>query len=915
MSAAKTKSGISWKFSNENDGSFYVEDANHLPVLYFPLMNSKGMKSFVTPHLKGDVCKDFNHYLTTPTVTEEIHRTLSSRNFWLKVDDLKPWSATGQSVFQKTSHWNGAIDSYSVSAKIGSFTTKRRQEITGLETEITTIIPEGNDFIELLKIRVVNTGNKPRKINPYYAIPLYGRSADNFRDHRQVTTMFQENYIEPYGVRIKPRIKHDESCHSINHTNYSVLAFDENGAKPEKIWVRLKDFIGQSGSLDNPEAIYKDLTPPKLTELELHGTEAVAAVKFKEKNLMPNEVVEYVVIHGITDNLADLDRWSKEYSDINNVNQKINHTLDYWKEKLNSVNVSTGRSNFDNWVKWIEYQVKCRQIFGNSYLPDYGYGRGGRGWRDLWQDLLSIFLVDPKSAKEEIINCFKGIRVDGSNATIIGEKSGEFKADRNNIPRTWSDHGTWPVFVLNFYVNQSGDIDILLKDVPYWKDQFKNRCKKIDERWTDSYGYKQKDNKGNVYNASVFEHVLIQQLTSFFNVNNKNVLLLEGADWNDTYDMARERGGSVCFYSFYAYNFKLLANFLETMKANGAETVPLLKEITVLLDMLPSSSKVDYQDPSAKRIVLENYFKSVEHSISGQKIHLPIDDIIYDLHAKSEHISSHILENEILTTKNGLRFFNGHYDNLENKIGGEKDGSIMMDLTSQVIPIISNVSNKSMSSEVYEAIKKVLKDKGSPGIRLTSEFKEIDMNVGRITGFVYGYKEHGSKWVQQNIMLAYGLYKQGLVEQGNEIMEEVYAISNNTEEAQIFPGIPSYFNNQNKGAYAYLTGSSSWFLMTLITEIYGVKGNKGMLMLEPKLSENYFDSNNNSHISTIFSTYKISVTYHNPNGLSYDNYSIKELKINDVNLDVDQKTKKSLIIENFNHFSKYHVNDIYVKLA
>ena len=39
------------------------------------------------------------------------------------------------------------------------------------------------------------------------------------------------------------------------------------------------------------------------------------------------------------------------------------------------------------------------------------------------------------------------------------------------------------------------------------------------------------------------------------------------------------------------------------------------------------------------------------------------------------------------------------------------------------------------------------------------------MNVGVITGFVYGHKEHGSKWVQQNIMLAYGLYKQGLVTQ------------------------------------------------------------------------------------------------------------------------------------------------------
>ena len=203
MSTTKKSSGISWQFSDQNDGSFYVEDANHLPILYFPLMNSKGMKSFVTPVLKGDVCKDFNHYLTTPTVTEEIHRTLSSRNFWLKVDDLKPWSATGQSVFQKASHWNGAIDSYSVSAKIGSFTTKRKQELSGVLVEITTVVPEGDDFIELLKIRILNTSNQSRKINPYYALPLYGRSADNFRDHRQVTTMFQENYIEDFGVRDK----------------------------------------------------------------------------------------------------------------------------------------------------------------------------------------------------------------------------------------------------------------------------------------------------------------------------------------------------------------------------------------------------------------------------------------------------------------------------------------------------------------------------------------------------------------------------------------------------------------------------------------------------------------------------------------------------------------------------------------
>ncbi len=917
MSTKKSSmTGVSWKFSDENDGSFYVENANHLPVLYFPLMNTKGMKSFVTPELKGDVCKDFHHYLTTPTVTEEIHRNISSRNFWIKAENKEPWSATGQSVFQKSNKWDQPKDDYSLSANIGAFTTKRKQNETGLDTTITTFVPEGDDFVELLKITVTNTGSENQTFRPTYALPLFGRSADNVRDHRQVTTMFQENFVEEYGVRIKPKIMHDESSHSVNHTNYVVLGFGEKGAKPEGIWARLHDFIGQSGSLDNPEAIYKDLEAPKLTDLELHGKEAVAGLNFKEKTLAPGEKVDYIIVHGITDHTEDLKAWKKKYATVDKVDKILETTLNFWKEKLNSVDIHTGDKHYDNWVKWIEYQVKCRQIFGNSFLPDYGYGRGGRGWRDLWQDLLSIFLVDPKSAHEEIVNCFKGIRIDGSNATIIGEQPGEFKADRNNIPRTWCDHGTWPVFVLNFYLNQTGDLDILNKEITYWKDMFINRSKMISGNWKDEQGHSQKTSDNEIYTASIFEHLLIQQLSAFYNVSDQNILLLEGADWNDTYDMAREKGASVCFFSFYAYNFIILTDILKKIKASGVQSIAILEEITLLLDYLPGQYRIDYQSPKAKRELLDKYFKSVAHSVSGNKKMVLIDDLIIDLESKSKHISAHILEQEIVETKEGDRFFNGHYDNLENRIGGEKEDGVMMDLTSQVMPILCKIADKKMSAEVYDSIKKVLKDDGIPGIRLTSEFKNIDLNIGRITGFVYGYKEHGSKWVQQNIMLAYALYDHGLVAQANEIMKEVYEIANNTATAKIFPGVPSYFDNQNKGAYAYLTGSSSWYLLTLITQVFGVKGVFGDLHLEPKLSKEYFNKEGAAHISTNYGGYAIDVTYQNDKGLDYGEYGIGDVVINGQKVTGKRgKKNASITLDNFKELFNKTSNKITIELT
>ena len=239
----------------------------------------------------------------------------------------------------------------------------------------------------------------------------------------------------------------------------------------------------------------------------------------------------------------------------------------------------------------------------------------------------------------------------------------------------------------------------------------------------------------------------------------------------------------------------------------------------------------------------------------------------------------------------------------------------MMDLTSQVIPIICNIANKEMSAEVYKSIKKILKDKNSPGIRLTSEFKNVDLNVGRITGFVYGHKEHGSKWVQQNIMLAYGLYKQDLVEQGNEIMQEVYEISNKTQTAKIFPGIPSYFDNQNKGAYAYLTGSSSWFLLTLITEIFGVKGKYGALCIEPKLSKSYFNEEGISELSTIFSGRNIKVVFINKNFLDYGSYEINGVSINGVKLTLSEsKPLNSIVLDNFKELLNQTINLINITL-
>ncbi|NQT78608.1 MAG: cellobiose phosphorylase [Bacteroidetes bacterium] len=854
--AARKKTGPLWYFLPENDGTFLSPNAEYISRLYFPLMNRHGMKCSVTPELKGDIASSFQNYLTAATVTEELHRNVSGRNFWVKVAGQAPWSATGNSTFQKAEKWTGNRDESEIEGKIGAFINRRRNKMLGLESEITVFVPDADDFVELMKVTIKNISDTPLSFTPTSATPIFGRHADNFRDHRQVTTMFQKVFIEKHGVRVKPTIVHDEFGHSVNNISYAVLGFEANGKKPVEIWPLMYDFIGEGGTLDNPEVVANDLPAPQYANGEANGQEAIGALRYASITLQPGEESVYIIIHGITDNESDIHTWEQKFGSTAKFDHQLKNTLAYWQEIASAVTISTGDDNFDNWTKWISFQIKCRQIFGNSYLPDFGYGRGGRGWRDLWQDLLAIFLVDPDSAKEEIINCMKGVRVDGSNATIIGTEPGTFIADRNMVPRTWCDHGAWPAFVINFYIQQTGDLDILFHEAPFWKDHFTHRSKKRDDKYAESYGCWQNSESGQVYESSILEHLLIQQLSAFYHVGDHNILLLEGGDWNDTYDMARGKGESIGFYAFYGRNLRIIVDWLSELYERGIKEISLLKEISILLNTNKRSSLYSV---ASKQQRLTHYFDKVSHHVSGDKIRVGIQTLILDLILKADHISEIIREQEWISIGEGKGFFNGHYDNTGKQVDGQKGDKVMMDLTTQVMTTMNEVATKDDIRSMLNAVDCYLQD--GKGYRLCTEFSEVDMNVGRITGFVYGHKEHGSKWMQQNIMLAYGLYLKGFKGKATEIINDAYLLSTNSAVAKIFPGIPSYFGPDDKGAYAYLTGSSTWLLLTLTTQMFGIKGAMGNLSIQPNLSSIHFDRQGKASMKLTFRGIRLYLTY------------------------------------------------------
>lgn len=882
---------MKWKFT-DCKGTIKLKNADHSSYLYFPLANERGMMSAITPDLNGDIKSGQNHFLLQPVSAEDLHNNRSNRNFWLIIKGYGPWSATGNSAKQiagrfRSSHKqeksNLKEKEETVDLEAGFLWHKqiRKNSKVNIKTEITNFVPVEDDLLELMKVTIINTGKEALEFTPITAIPIYGRSADNLRDHRHVTSLLQQIKTNNYGVIVNPTLSFDERGHQKNNTSYAVLAGEGEGAKPLGFYPVLEDFIGEGGTLDWPKSVVENSFDYVKSGFKYDGYESIGAIRFEEKSLSPGGSISYMILMLIDHSGDNTDKYIDKYCSEKAFSIKLAENKEYWESKLAYPTFYTGDHYFDNWMKWVSLQPILRRICGCSFLPHHDYGRGGRGWRDLWQDCLALLLMDNDSVHDLLYNNYAGVRIDGSNATIIGNKPGDFIADRNNITRLWIDHGAWPLQTTSLYINMTGDIRFLLEKQSYFKDKLISFTREIDNEWNEKLGNELKSKDGEIYQGSIIEHILLENLTVFFNVGEHNNIRLENADWNDALDMAFDRGESVAFTAYYAGNLKEIISLLDRLQdKEGIEELTLLEEIKVLLDSL--FDPVNYDSIKEKNENLEIFFNSCQHAISGNRVTVSIDNLIKDLKIKAYWMEKHLREKEWVGDDKSHNWFNGYYDNYGQRVDGLNQNEIRMTLTSQVFSTMFGIATEEQVQKIIKAADKYLFDKKVGGYRLNTKIEDENLQLGRGFGFAYGHKENGSMFSHMSVMYANALYRRNFVREGYKVWNSIYQHCIDFDKSRIFPGIPEYINERGRGMYSFLTGSASWLLLTMVTEVFGVKGYYGDLKVEPKLLKEQFDSNGVATIGITFAGRNLAIEYLNAKLLNYEDYKISKVYINGI---------------------------------
>ena len=884
------KSGSFYQF--HTDGiSFSSSEACSIKTIYAPLCgcDSHGLKSSISPILSGDIKLDKYHYLTKPASREDLRYPL--REFFVNIKNKGVFG-----FVQESSPNSGVVSIGPLWHKL-----ERTHKKVGLLLSSVNLIPSSNEPIELTKVTIKNISRKSIKFTPTAAIPMFGRSLANKHDHEHVTSLLNRIEQTRDGVVLKPTMAFNEEGHKETYTVYFVFGRQSKNEALVGSFPTAENFYGESGSLLAPEAVIKNTKPILLNSEELQGKEAMGALRFKDVTLKPGASVDYVLGVGIASNIKQAKDIFNRFSEVENFEKALSANKKFWMDKISSINVKTGEENFNSWMSWVTLQPILRRIFGCSFLPDHDYGKGGKGWRDIWQDLLSLILIEPSMVRDNLINNCAGIRIDGSNATIIGTKPGEFLADRNAITRVWMDHGAWPLITILLYINQTGDYDLLLHKQTYFKDPQLSRSKEKDLGWISQFGSKLLDKRGLVYEGTILEHLLVENLVQFFNVGEHNITRLESADWNDGLDMTFERGESVAFMSFYGGNLLKLADLMETLgKIKGIEKVSLAKELLILLDSL-TDKPVDYNHSKEKHDYLfGKYFSRVQPILSGQTIDVAIVDVAKDLRHKAHWIFGQIRRQEKISVEyegKKYQWFNGYYDNKAERVEGLKNGIVRMTLTGQVFSLMSGMAHTEEIESVITSVDKFLKDKKMGGYRLNTDFGVRNyLDLGRAFGFAYGTKENGAFFSHMIVMYAYALYVRGFARKGYEVLHSIFRMAMDTSRSKIYPGIPEYFDSTGRGMYHYLTGSASWLVLTELTQAFGIRGEGGDLILAPQLVKEEFNAKGTASVSCQFAGKHLNVEYINLKKLDAGTYSIVALSLNGKAIEPDLLNKSSVKI-------------------
>jgi cellobiose phosphorylase len=302
------------------------------------------------------------------------------------------------------------------------------------------------------------------------------------------------------------------------------------------------EFIGRNGTTRSPDA----LTRTRLSNKASTGTDPCAAIQLTI-DLLPGQEKEVVFRLGTARDAGDGNSMLRKFAGIEAVHTALGRVKQHWARLLGRVQIETPDTALNVLTNgWLMYQTVCSRLWARS---GYYQSGGAFGFRDQLQDVMAVAYLDPQLTRNQIL-------LSASRQFPDGDVQHWWHPPVGRGVRTrCSDDYLWLPFVTAWYVNYSGDHQIL--DAPI--NFLEGRTLNIDEE-----SYYDLPNR-SIHEASLYDHC-VAAIKNGIRMGENGLPLMGSGDWNDGMDMVGRHGkGESVWLAFFLYS--VLTNFLKVAEA------------------------------------------------------------------------------------------------------------------------------------------------------------------------------------------------------------------------------------------------------------------------------------------------------------------------------------------------------------
>ncbi len=431
---------------------------------------------------------------------------------------LSPWSndfvsdIQGEVLYLKDADSEKVISTTPLPNKSGNFKVTHSQgytEYVGESFDIEhslKVFVDSKDPVKILKLTLKNNSNYTKTIEAsYYVEFVLGEDRNTNQENLKIdfdtirqSILAQNLFNNGFSNQI-----------AFMSTNRPVVAATSDRKK----------FFGSGNSKKVPAWVYNNIRG-------ITGFKSVSdkcGVLTSEVEIPKNSKVSLVFVLGQDDNVDEINRLIDKYTNLEFVDQSLKNVQEKWEQLKSSIVVETPDKKLNYLINnWMLYQVVSCRLQGKTAFYQ---AAGAFGFRDQLQDVMALIYSDPDRVKDHITLCCAHQFKEGDVQHWWHYPSGA------GVRTKISDDLLWLPYVVSYYIEKTGDTEILNIEVPYLEMQL------LESHEESVYATPNvSEERGNV-----LDHC-IRAINRSLQFGAHGLPLIGSGDWNDGLSSVGDEG-------------------------------------------------------------------------------------------------------------------------------------------------------------------------------------------------------------------------------------------------------------------------------------------------------------------------------------------------------------------------------------